>query len=131
LAGENRHINSALIWGFNDAGGHHKEHSLTAESNLQLDRFALYGRYEWVQKSSGELQVVEQFGDEELFNINALTLGTNYTVFRRWNTNFSLGVQGSVYMADSRLHPIYGNNPLSGQVFLRISPHLMPMAMGR
>jgi hypothetical protein len=131
LAGQNRHINSALIWGFNDAGGHHKEHSLTAESNLQLNRFALYGRYEWVQKSSGELQVVEQFGDEELFNINALTLGTNYTVFRRWNTNFSLGVQGSVYMADSRLNPIYGNNPLSGQVFLRISPHLMPMAMGR
>jgi hypothetical protein len=126
LAGENFHLNSALIWGFNDAGGHHKEHSLTAESNLQLDKFALYGRYEWVQKSSGELQVVEQFGDEELFNINART---NYTVFRRWKTNFSLGVQGSVYMPESRLNPIYGNNPLSGQIYLRISPHLMPMAM--
>jgi hypothetical protein len=82
-----------------------------------------------VQKSSGELQVVEQFGDEELFNINALTIGTNYTVFRRWNTNFSLGVQGSVYMPESRLNPIYGNNPLSGQVYLRINPHLMPMTM--
>jgi hypothetical protein len=131
LAGENYHLNSALIWGFNDAGGHHKEHSLTAETNLQLDKFALYGRYEWVQKSSGELQVVQQFGDEELFNINALTVGTNYTVFRRWNTNFSLGLQGSVYMPDSRLNSIYGNNPLSGQVYLRINPNLMRMAMTR
>ncbi|MDO1446589.1 hypothetical protein Q0590_10030 [Rhodocytophaga aerolata] len=131
LAGENYHLNSALIWGFNDAGGHHKEHSLTAESNLQLDKFAVYGRYEWVQKSSGELQVEQQLGDDEIFDINALTLGTNYTVLRKWNTNFSLGIQGSVYMAESRLNAIYGNNPLSGQVYLRISPHLMPMAMNR
>ncbi|WP_345160351.1 hypothetical protein [Pontibacter saemangeumensis] len=34
---------------------HHKEHSFLLESNLQSDKFAIYGRYELVQKSSEEL----------------------------------------------------------------------------
>ncbi len=122
----NYNLNSALVWGFNNAGGHHQEHSLTAESNLQLDRFAVYGRYEYIQKSAGELQV-EGFEHDRLFDVNAITLGTNYTVLRAFNTNLSLGVQGSLYLPDKDLYPIYGKNPLAGQVYLRLSPYLMRM----
>ena len=142
LAGENHSLSSALVWGYNrgaeqhgaNGGGHagdeegHNEHSITLETNLQWDRFALYGRYEWIQKSAREL-LADQFPESTIFNINALTLGTNYTVYRGFHTNFSLGVQGSLYAADSRLDPIYGNMPLSGQVYLRISPHLMQTGM--
>lgn len=126
---DNFNLNSAVVWGYNDAGGHHQEHSFLLESNLQLDRTALYSRYEWVQKSDGELQL-EQF-DDELFNINAFTLGVNYTLVREYNTNLSLGVQGSIFVADQRLDPVYGNNPLSVEVYLRFSPTLMKMAMSR
>ena len=125
---ENHSLTSSLIWGYNNAGGDHKEHSFTLESNLQRDRFALYGRYEWIQKSAEEL-LLPQFDEDRLFNISAFTIGANYTVFKEFNTNFSLGVQGSIYMADPLLDPVYGNNPLSGQVYLRISPALMQMAM--
>ena len=124
----NYNLNSALIWGYNNAGGHHQEHSLTAESNLQLDRFAMYGRYEYIQKSAGELQAKE-FEHDRIFDVNAITLGTNYTVLRAFNTNLSLGVQGSLYLPDKDLYPIYGKNPLAGQVYLRLYPHLMRMRM--
>jgi hypothetical protein len=52
LSGKNRWISSTLVWGLNDAGEHHKENSILAESNLQLINGPFYGRYEWVQKSS-------------------------------------------------------------------------------
>lgn len=124
---ENYSLNSTFVWGYNNSGGAHKEHSFTLESNLQLDRFAVYGRYELVQKSAEEL-ILEGFEDHETFNINALTIGTNYTILRKFNTNLAVGVQGAIYMADPLLNPVYGNNPLSGQVYLRITPALMQMA---
>jgi hypothetical protein len=124
----NYNLTSALIWGFNDAGGDHTEHSVTLESNLQLDRFAVYGRYEWIQKSAGELQVHE-FDHDRLFSINALTIGTNYTLLRALRANLSVGVQGSIYVNDPLLHLVYGKNPLAGQIYVRIYPQLMRMSM--
>jgi hypothetical protein len=120
---DNHFVSSTTAWGLND-GGDHREHSLLLESNLQLDRFAAYGRYEFVQKSSGELGL-DQFEDHDMWNINALTLGANYAILRKWKTNFSLGAQGTISIAPSELDTTYGNNPLSGEVYLRISPTLM------
>lgn len=124
LTGDNRSLTSAFVWGYNDSGPNHREHSFTLESNLQLDRFAVYGRFENIEKSASEL-LLEGFEDHELFKINALTLGLNYTIFRQWNTNFAIGAQGSIYSADSRLDAEYGNSPKSLEVYLRISPTLM------
>lgn len=129
LAGENRFLTSAFVWGYNDSGEDHKENSFTLESNLQLNRFAVYGRYEFIEKSADEL-LLESFDAHELFNINALTLGANYAIIRDWNTNFALGFQGALYSADDRLTPVYGNNPVSLEIYLRISPHLMRMNSG-
>lgn len=124
LRADNRTLNSTIVWGYNDAGEDHQENSITLESNLQLDRFGVYGRYEHIEKSAKEL-LLDQFEAHEIFGIQALTIGANYTVLREWDTNFSLGAQGSLFMAESALDPIYGNNPVSLQVYLRISPALM------
>jgi hypothetical protein len=127
LTGENHFLTSSFVWGYNDSGDDHQENSYTLESNLQLDRFAVYGRLEKVEKSAGELLLEDQFEDHELFNINALTIGLNYTIVRGWSTNVALGVQGTAYSADERLDPIYGNNPKSLEIYMRISPALMKM----
>ena len=124
LAGKNHFLNSTFVWGYNDSGEEHQENSFTFESNLQLDRLAIYGRYELVEKSASEL-LLEQFEDHDLFAIRALTVGLNYTMLSQWNTNAAIGAQGSVFSADSRLDPVYGNSPVSLEVYLRISPALM------
>lgn len=126
LAGENRFLNSAIVWGYNDSGEAHQENSFTVESNLQTNRLAIYGRYENIEKSAGEL-LLDQFEDHTLFKINALTVGLNYTVFRQWKTNLALGAQGTLYMAEEGLDPVYGNNPMSAEIYLRIGPALMKM----
>jgi hypothetical protein len=127
MIGENHFLSSTFIWGNNDSGADHKENSFTLESNLQLDRLAIYGKYENVDKSAEEL-ALEQFDAKDIFNINALTLGLNYTFLRQFKTNIAVGAQGSLFMADSSLDTIYGDNPMSAEVYIRISPTLMKMS---
>jgi len=126
LTGENHFLTSTFVWGHNDSGDDHQENSYTLESNLQLDRFAVYGRFENIEKSAGELRL-DQFEGHELFQINALTLGLNYTILRRWNTNLAIGTQGTLYSADRRLDITYGNTPKSFEIYMRLSPGLMNM----
>lgn len=124
LRGYNRFFTSSFVWGHNDSGDDHKENSFTLESNLQLDRLAIYGRFENIQKSAFELQL-DQFPDHENFSINGLTVGLNYTVVRQLNTNIAIGAQGTFYSADEKLDAIYGRNPKALEVYMRISPTLM------
>ncbi|MBL8017455.1 MAG: hypothetical protein JNK43_09310, partial [Ignavibacteria bacterium] len=116
-----RNINTALAWGYNDKGHGHTEHSFLLESNLQLNKLAVYGRYEFVQKDPEELSL-EGFDHDTKFGINSLTLGTNYRLFSFSNTNVSLGIQGSMYFSPKELQTIYGKNPLSAQIYIKINP---------
>jgi hypothetical protein len=122
LAKPNSFIATTGVWGFNNKdNGKHKEHSALLESNLQLNRNTVYGRYEFVEKSTHELQLEEPFGDAK-FSVHALTLGYNRALLTRFNTTLFLGAQGTVNFSEKALHDIYGQNPLSAQVYLRISP---------
>ena len=125
LTRENRFLTSEFVWGYNDSGDH-RENSYTIESNLQLDRLAVYGRYENIQKSASEL-VLPQFDENQLFRINAFTLGLNYTVLRQLKTNLAVGVQGTLYGIPGTLAPIYGSDLKSFEIYMRISPTLMRM----
>ena len=128
LRDENSFLTSAFVWGYNDSGEDHRENSFTVETNLQVRRLALYGRFENIEKSASEL-LLTTFEDHELFRVNALTLGMNYTLYTWQKTNFALGAQSTLYMSDDRLDPIYGHNPLSLEFYLRVSPALMRMGM--
>ena len=126
LSDDNRFLTAALNWGYNYVDAHHKEHSVLLESNYQNSRYALYGRYEWLQKSAEELGFGEEdFGHDALFGIQALTVGANRQVARVGTVNLHLGAQASVFRGSSELHPYYGELPVSAQVYLRVFPGLM------
>jgi len=125
-AGDNRFFTGSANWGFNYVDADHKEHSLLLEANLQNDRYALYGRYEFVQKSATELGFAEEiFGHDAIFGVNALTLGANRQLLEIGTVNLHLGAQLSLFRADQELHPVYGELPVSAQVYLRIFPNVM------
>lgn len=128
--GEEKSLNATALWGLNKSKGADGENAALFEATLRLQRLALYTRYEWTQKSVEELDLNPiMYGDHSVFPVNALTLGLNYDLFSIGKFRIAGGGQLTGYHADSRLNSLYGKNPMSGQVFLRIYPSLMKMNM--
>jgi len=121
-------LNTTAVWGYNNAvGGHHPDsHSLLLESALSLGNTAVYGRYEWVEKATGDLLLDGSlYGEQTLFPLNALTLGIQWNLANVLKTNMAVGLQGSLYVALGELEPVYGKARLGLQAYLRIYPGRM------
>ena len=121
--GKTRDLNTALIWGFNDKGAGHKEHSILLESNYRFGRNAFYGRYEWVQKSTEELQLEDQLG-HQTFDVQVLTAGYNRGIWKSKLVDLAAGTQVTLNFPAAGLQPIYGRVPVGFQVYLQLRPGL-------
>lgn len=111
-----------LVWGMNDKQFHTtKEHSILYENNLQFQKQALYGRYEFIKKSAEELELVSFFGDEH-FNIHALTIGYNRNIAPAAPVDILIGLQSTVHFPDRLLKPLYGSAPVGLEVYLQFRP---------
>jgi hypothetical protein len=116
-------MNVTGLWGMNKTKDHAAEHAFLLEGSHVKGRMTYYGRYEWVQKSVEELDLDEsKYGHDAIFPVHALTGGMAYELLRLGQTRVSLGGQLSVFNADSRLNELYGDMPVSAQVYLRIFP---------
>jgi hypothetical protein len=124
--GKDRMLNSALVWGYNYVDEHHNEHSFLAESAYNFGKNAVYGRYEFVEKSAEELSLDEQeFGHDALFRVNALTAGFHRQLLSFGRLNLGAGTQATLYVADDQLKNLYGKTPWAWQIYLRLYPGLM------
>jgi hypothetical protein len=126
MLGENSYIATTFVYGQNTS--HHGGilPSGLLESSLQLNKTAIYGRYELVVKDAGELDL-PQYPEALRFNINALTLGTNRVLTTFKNTNLTAGLQATVNRSPTDLRTLYGTAPIGFQVYLRINPAIMKM----
>jgi hypothetical protein len=116
------------LWGVNKSGGHEGEHAILIEGSHTTGRTTVYGRYEFVEKSAEELNLNESdFHHDAIFPVHALTAGASYDIARIGQTRLSLGGQLSFYNPERTVSSLYGDNPLAGQVYIR----LYPGAMGR
>jgi hypothetical protein len=128
----NSWLNATALWGLNKTAGHDGENALLLEGSMGLNKLMLYTRYEWVQKSNEELNLPEAvYGKDALFPVNAFTAGLNYDLLEFAKTRLAIGGHISLYHADEKLDNLYGKNPLSGQVYVRIYPGLMKMDMSK
>jgi hypothetical protein len=125
-------LNSTAVWGINKAKGHHVQHAALLESALNVNKTAIYGKYEWVEKSTEELLLDEEtFGHDSVFPVNSFTLGVNQNLFKFGNTNLAIGAQGTWFGVDEKLQGLYGKNPVSFQAYIRLYPGLMSAGVGR
>jgi hypothetical protein len=123
--------NITALWGMNKTAHHAAENGVLLEGSHNVRRTTVYSRYEWVQKSLEELALDEEhFGHDAVFPVHAFTAGASYDLFVLGNTKIALGGQLSFYNPDERLNNLYGNNPVAGQVYLRIYPRAMGTRMG-
>jgi hypothetical protein len=121
---DGRYFASAVVWGMNDLGKNDREHSVLMEGSQQFPKEALYGRYEFVQKSAEELHLEDGF-ENKIFNIHKLTLGTNRRLFNTGPIEFIGGVQASINFPPKSLQSLYGNTPMAGEVYIQVRPKLM------
>ncbi len=125
------YLTSSAVWGYNDiVRGHHpSSHSFLLESALTVNTTTIFGRFEWVNKDGGSLQLspTNFTHDEihELYGVSALAVGVQQKLFNTLNTNVALGVQGRLGFTPENLEQVYGESPLGLQVFLRIYPGRM------
>ncbi|MBD2701658.1 hypothetical protein IC229_13490 [Spirosoma sp. BT702] len=128
--GPNRYVTSAFVWGRNSHDGE-GENSFLAESSLQWNKLAVYSRFENVGKTPNELAIIDPgFGGipaNAALIINNITLGMNYRIAQAHNTDLVLGAQFTGSVPDKLLVSLYGKMPLSGEVYLRLTPSLMTM----
>jgi len=114
---------AALVWGYNDKSDGHKEHSILIEDNHRFGKNALYGRYEFIQKSTEELDLEDELGDQT-FPVHTLSLGYNRTLFERSGGALAIGTQFKLNFIPSGLKNLYGDLPVGAQVYLQIRPAL-------
>jgi hypothetical protein len=123
LNGRDTYLAQSAVWGLNHSSDGHNEHSALYEANLQLNKQAIYGRYEFVQKSSEELDLQREFGDTN-FSINTFTLGYNRTIYSLTYLQLAAGAQGTFNLSPHALHDSYGMTPIGAQVYLQLKPNL-------
>jgi hypothetical protein len=80
-----------------------------------------------VQKSTHELNLDEGLYGNNLFAVNAYTLGLNYDLLHLSKTNIAVGSHFTFYKENKKLYGLYGKNPIALEVYLRIYPGLMKM----
>ena len=120
-------INATALWGQNKQKDHDGENAALLEASYRANRTALYTRYEFTEKSAEELVLSNGFDDHDVFNVHALTIGANYDLLKIGKLNLAGGGQWSIYKSPKSLDDIYGKNPMSFQIYLRLYPQLMKM----
>ncbi len=127
---------SAFIWGRNhisDSGEVHNLNGYTFESTVNfLDRNYLYTRLELVDKNE-LLRAVDRARlgitqDHPSFRIGAYTFGGARDIWVTKRVSMAIGSDLTFYSKPSILNAIYGNNPLSWKIFLRLRPAKMDMS---
>lgn len=130
LSGD-RSLDVSLVWGMNKTPGDLPDHSVLLEGAYRVRTWAGYLRYEWVQKTGGELVLnPTEYAGSDLFSIHALTLGGNKTIATAGPVQMALGAQATLNRPDGRLDPVYGSTPVGAEVFLRVFPRAMHMGHG-
>jgi len=128
---------SAFVWGRNHVSAPGEVRNLngyTAESTVNfLDKNYLYSRLELVDKDDllrpAEHSLLGIKTDHPSFRIGAYTFGGVRDVWNTDKISVGLGSDLTFYGKPAILDRIYGNNPVSWKLFLRIRPGKMNMSI--
>jgi Heavy metal binding domain len=119
--GHDTNWSTSFVWGQNNDSGETTQ-SFLLESNYQRGRDTVYARWERVEKSGNDLVLAP--GDlDEIFPVNAATIGYVRDLSHGNKIDIGLGGQFTVNIWPNELNRYYGNGPgYAFEFFLRIRP---------
>lgn len=124
---KNHSLNATAVWGMNKQKNEPGENAALLEVSYRISKFAFYNKYEFVQKTTEELNLDEALYGNNRFPVSAYTFGINYDLLQLNKTKVAVGSHINFYKPDSRLYNLYGKNPVALEVYLRIYPSIMRM----
>jgi hypothetical protein len=127
---------TAFVWGRNHTSSPGETHNLngyTFESTVNfLEKNYLYTRLELVDKNEllravgrARLGITD---DHPSFRIGAYTFGGARELFTSAKVSLAIGSDLTFYSKPAVLDQLYGNNPVSWKLFLRLRPGKMEMS---
>jgi hypothetical protein len=127
---------SAFIWGRNHASSPGEVHNLngyTAESTVNfLEKNYLYTRLELVDKNellrASDRTLLGIKDDHPSFRVGAYTFGGARDFWNTKRLSMAIGSDLTFYSKPAVLDRIYGANPVSWRLFLRLRPGKMDMS---
>lgn len=127
---------SAFVWGRNHTSSPGEVHNLngyTAESTVNfLDKNYLYTRLELVDKNellrASDRALLGIKDDHPSFRIGGYTFGGARDIWSTKKLSVAIGSDLTFYSKPSVLDRLYGNNPVSWRLFLRLRPSKMDMS---
>jgi len=127
---------TSLIWGRNHTsrpGALHNLNGYTAESTVNfLNKNYLYTRLELVDKNEllrpADRALLGIKDDHPSFRIGAYTVGGARDIWNTDKLSVAIGSDLTFYSKPPALDRIYGNNPVSWRIFLRLRPTRMDMS---
>ena len=118
-------------WGLNTRSAG-PTNALLFESNFQANKNSMYLRLEMVEKTPEELAILNNGIYDQNYSVTAVTIGFARDIagileHAYSGIMFSLGAQATLHSFSNDLKPLYGDSPVSAEVYLKISPKLMQM----
>ena len=107
------------MWGRNIVTGSVNSNAWLAEGTLYHKKEALFARFERVDKD----QLVNV--PMGVYTINKLIFGDVHNFLTKDHMDYGLGAYAGVYSFPKSLNGIYGKNPVTYGIFLRIHPSKM------
>jgi len=118
---DKRNWASTFVWGQNHANGE-RTNAFLFESNYDLFKNAIFGRFERVQKSGHEL-VLDHALEHDVYWVTALSAGYVRDIVHGKGLDVGIGAMVTLNKNPNTLTPVYGGTTHGGwQVFMRFRP---------
>jgi hypothetical protein len=120
-----RNLQSTFVWGRNNVNGLDLD-SFLLEGQVKTDGgWSYFARYEWIEKDAEELVLPPSFPEDQVFDLQQITLGTVRDLPSRGDFQWGIGLQVNFNLTPDALAPVYGRDPTGWLLFLRIHPKRM------
>lgn len=128
----NTYFASSIMIGINSQQKHsNEEHAINARSlavqgDFNIKRFAVYGRFESIQRLFSQLSLPG--GSSKVsFTLNSISLGTSFRLFYMGPMDLRIGGHCTAALQPNGFNIFNGRAIIRGQFYIRMTPLLMSM----